>query len=277
MKYGFQLLIIFQTLYLNGQIPGINMDTKAFFQLYVKSLNQDEGAKIHLGDVNDDVFLRLYSDNKDAGIEDPMISRTQERALIFAIEDYGANSQEQMRLSPEGKLIVKNLGGSTTRNVVVTDDGTLKAQSVDIYAGVKTLTAYDFVSESNPGEDHNVVLPSRTVYHETIIQGMESLISPIDLPHLSRIKRIDVRYRDFNLSDSIRVELEIDRNAGPFVGPVLIGHSQVGGDSMSMTMDVQIDNVQHTYFIRAFNPNDVTAWPGSDVGIWTATIYYNLE
>lgn len=122
----------------------------------MESRQNNQGAKIHLVNLGSNTFLPLGSTREVLDILSPFISRDEESDLRFIAEDIESNTyQNQMTLSQTGELKLDKLVGSFIRNLVVDSDGSFKAQDFGGHAGVLPITAHDFISYDNPGDDHN--------------------------------------------------------------------------------------------------------------------------
>ncbi len=180
-----------------------------------------------------------------------------------------------------GDLSINNLQGSSVRNLVVDENGTIQAQEFSGYAGVYSVTMYDFVSWANPGDDHNAREFFGTMHHESVGVGVETLIAPLHLPQGAKIKEITIYYRDEHMSDSIQFELVRSSYMSPGIGGWMrdtIGTStySTGVQMLQASFDYPIDNSSHMHYIYVGNPNGANSWPGQEVGVIGAIIRYDL-
>lgn len=290
----FRIILIFISflffLSLKGQIPGGLLDPLSYWQLTIESLAEEEGAKIELKNKDGAPFLRMGSMHEQSDLFDPFLSRAEESNLQFVLEDPEAKViTHQMTLMQDGNLQVHKYSGTSTRNLVVRDDGTIRPQEFSGSAGVLSINAHDFVSYANPGDDHNFHEIYQTIHHEAVF-GTEVLIAPIHLPQKAIIKEIRVHYIHLdNPDDSLAIYL-VARSQQLLPGgyPVndqkfLIGHTTphpaccAPSQYMELSTSIEIDNMNNFYFLEALNPNDIQRWPTDDVGIRSARIIYDLS
>ncbi|NND06570.1 MAG: hypothetical protein HKN87_09335 [Saprospiraceae bacterium] len=285
-------LILFFALVSNGILTGqyINFDLNTDLTLDILSPTEEKGASINLGTKSNIPFLRLSSYDQPRDLEFPHISRTVEFPLVFGTDNAGM-FQEQVRIDLDGNLIAQTLGSGSTRNVVADEYGMLKLQNtVGGYTDVLTLSTYDFVSQYNPGDDHNVGgRPGRHTYHEAITlvpYHEEALTSTVHLPQGATIRKIEICYIDDNGDSDQDVAFFIRTWKIKFEPPSPFGiayldlgqSSGMSSEYQSITkdnIDLTIDNTENTYEIVAWNPHDIGDWGGSAVGIRAVTIYYD--
>ena len=160
--------------------------------------------------------MRLGSSHEDLDIFEPFIGRTQELPFGFLVEDQEINAyQEQMTLSSNGDVIIHNLVDTTDRNLVVLKDGTVQPLQFSGNSGVDALTAHDFVSYDNPGDDHNFRASRNLIHRENQMIGSEILVAPVQLPYGAIIREKNGYCMDDNMTDSIEVSLWIKTHANP--------------------------------------------------------------
>ena len=87
--------------------------------------------------------------------------------------------QDVLTLDGNGVLKLPASAPTARRDLEITPDGTVRPKSFVLgqYGGVASLTAFDFVSYNNPGEDHNFYNPKKTAYHEAVGSN-QALIAP---------------------------------------------------------------------------------------------------
>ena len=248
--------------------PAIELDANSFYQLMITSSSEDDGGKIYLQNLNLTPHLSMGSTNINFDVG-PCISRTKEYPLVFLAEE-----SVQMELKADGDLKIGNLAGLGDRPLFTTSDGTIKAGSND---HVVTISAYDFVSEGNPGDDQNFDSLQQMIIHENILIGTEILITPIQLPEGAIISRVIVFFRDNDLTKNVHFEIVERSHLSPGTPTIRTIGTSSGADSSVRQIEgfpsVFIDNTTRGYHLRAFNPVDLTDWP-ADAGIVAVNIFY---
>ena len=79
MRFTYLGLLIISYYYLPAQMPGVSVDMNTYWQFFLQTEESDQGAKIHLGNPDQDNFLRLQNIHEGLDIMNPVISRTQEQ------------------------------------------------------------------------------------------------------------------------------------------------------------------------------------------------------
>ena len=264
----------------------ISLDLWQDYSIHMQTDKHDKGASIHLSTQSNEPFLRLHSYELAKDLEFPHISRSVEYPLVIGTDD--GNFQEQLRIEPDGDVVIQNLSSTTTRNIVADENGKLKLQTVGSgYSGIQTIHTFDFVAWSNPGDDHNWTgYTGGTMYHEPIdVIGShtEILVAPIRLPHGATIRKIEAFYHDNNASANRDISFEIDSrpilNNTPPPPDIVIGQSSGAMPGIrsivNNSLNLSIDNANFLYHIHAFNPHEYSNWGGESIGVRAVTIYYD--
>ena len=273
--------------YIWAQAPTLNLDPSFYWQLEILSKQMDEGSKIELSNFGERQYLRLGSTHENLDIFHPFIAWPEESVLQFHVEDPESSSyQTRMTIDESGDIVVNSLEGNTTRNLVVKSDGTIRPQEANGVAGVYSLTAHDFVSEDNPGDDHNFAYGLGIVYHEgqASMGAQEMLVAPLHLPHGAVIKRVNVYYHDYSNSDTLQFIIrQVPHN--DFTGAAvqtLLGKSfdsapsPAPPNSVSANVNIPVDNLTYAYLLRV-RAKSIFSWPGDRTGIRGATIVYEYS
>lgn len=271
-----------------AQIPGGILDLNEYWQLSMESISNNDGSRIQLSNQGSSAFLRLGTSHDKLDLMHPFFSWPFEQSLIFSQEDeISLNYKEQMRITKNGDVRVDNLKGSITRNLVALPDGTIRPQDFSGHAGILSLSAHDFVSFGNPGDDHNINNLGRIVHHESQLASvLEILVAPVQLPQGAIIREINVYYKDGNNSDTMEVYLAVFNHSSPLTpAKYEVGKSNdTGGISntwyspslISNNFNLKVDNAMYFYQIYAHGTSTFN-WPGDQVGISSANIIYDLS
>ena len=290
-----KLIFVLVGIFINAagyaQLGDILIDANQFWQINVTSSANVEGAKINLHNFATRTFLRMGSFHENYFDMDPdqnigpFIAKEDDRPLLFLIEDQHAQDpQEYMRITKEEELRINSLGNilNKTKNVIATPDGTLKVQDYSGYSGILALTPHDFVSYSNPGDDQNFNSNSDrlVIFHENQLEGVEELVAPIHLPQGSIIRQINIMFHDNSVGDTLTVELFIRPHLNPDLGssvlPIGKTYDGTGINVLSNMFFYQINNEENFYYLIVGSLEDRTDWPGENLGISSAIIYYDI-
>lgn len=202
--------------------------------------------------------------------------------FVFRLGSSDDGVDDVMILEGDGGIKVPGLGTpGKTKTLEVLPDGTIQPKDIGGFSGIQSISAFDFISRHNPGDDHNYNNTLEIAYHESIGgTDVEQLIAPVHLPDGSIIKKIVVYYVD-NHADSIHATLnEFPKDLSIAPGNYFIGATDSFDPGVLFmersNFSVVVDNVFYDYYIYAWNPDNITDWSGGDkIGIRSVTIFYD--